>query len=191
MTSQAVESPGAPYLKESPLVSSSVHGPNVKENEERVDKSVACDSVLDKLVGSSSPFFHTLTLHSRLGDNRYLNSSTSGLSSCALATAQVVISSPIKQYTRVTRAFFDTGSQLSLVTADIVDELDLSLLGNTRLVLSGINASAPSKQYKVVRILVKLGDSSISMSCVVIDKIPISITTPGLGKIKGSEHSTG
>ena len=175
----AAEPRGDVTIGESPLASLNVTGPDVKESEDRVDESVTSDSWLVKLVGSSTPLFHTMTIHSSLGDT---NKTAASDSTTGRLSAVQVESSGLEQFSRSTHAhFLDTQTmQLPIVATNIVDVLYTRTTQYTRLVRSEIDTSATSQHYTIVRteIDIKLGKKETRISCVVL--VPVDIMAPSL-----------
>ena len=147
--------PPKPFLSVSP---NCVHGVKEGKGEER-------SSFYSEEDVSSTSGLTLLTIHLK-GD----------LSSPALATGIVELGSKHLK----SRAFFDLGSQRSLVAQDIVDELGLEVKGRVMLALSGINKTTPYQLYDVVNLIVKMGTVKIIVPCIVLSKLPLQIKTPSL-----------
>ncbi|XP_069180540.1 uncharacterized protein [Procambarus clarkii] len=97
-----------------------------------------------------------------------------------LPTAQLKL---INRRSRInTRGLFDQGSQKTFITQQLVDELNLKPTKSVRLNISGFLSNSGPRDYKVVKVLVRLGSSTSPIQAVVVDKLPTDLQVTGLAR---------
>ncbi|XP_069159460.1 uncharacterized protein [Procambarus clarkii] len=97
-----------------------------------------------------------------------------------LPTAQLKL---INRKSRVnTRGLFDQGSQKTLITQQLVEQLKLKPAKRVRLNISGFLTNCEPREYQVARVLVRLGSSTNSVQAVVVDKLPSDLQVTGLAR---------
>ena len=107
-----------------------------------------------------------------------LNDSNGDFPSIALATALIDVQWQGKTYKL--RAFFDIGSQRSLVSKAAVNKLGLPTFGSVDLRMAGINSTGPLKRYGVTNLTVRMGGICSRVPAIVLDTVVEKIYTPGL-----------
>ncbi|XP_069170769.1 uncharacterized protein [Procambarus clarkii] len=102
-----------------------------------------------------------------------------------LPTAQLKL---INRKSRVnTRGPFDQGSQKTFVTQQLVEQLKLKPAKCVKLSISGFLTNSGSREYQVVKVLVRLGSSTNSIQAVVVDKLPSDLQVTGLAHTEISQ----
>ncbi|XP_066963167.1 uncharacterized protein [Macrobrachium rosenbergii] len=154
-------------------------------------KSVKGDSV--QSVSSSS------VTTSDLGNNGSVSVQSSAvlprycsegkLVSTAIPTATVQVSGGGTKLQ--TRTFFDTGSQRSFICPSLVQELNLKTLDRITLSLSPFGCDPVSVTCDLVKVVVRLGKSRISVKALVHNNVDTCIFTPGIAKVATFLRSKG
>lgn len=78
------------------------------------------------------------------------------------------------------RLFFDTGSQRTFITQEVVDDLKLPITDTLEMTLTGFMSTPNTRQFNIVRPLLKMGKRFRKITAVVVEELPRSITTVGL-----------
>ena len=89
------------------------------------------------------------------------------------------------------RAFFDQGSQRSFITAEIVDKLKLRVVDSVVLEVSPFRSPSRQETFDVVQPTLKLGNWKCAIQILVVDKLPISIHSPGIVSIANQLRKKG
>ena len=100
--------------------------------------------------------------------------------SCALATASCQVSKPGELQQLGTRIFFDSGSQCSFITRELAESLKLETFSEVRLGIDAFRSETKEDNFPVVVVSVKLGSKGVQLKLLVVDDLPISISTPGI-----------
>ena len=150
------------------------------EMEVTNDRSFTYTKVSSPLA--SNLIAHSHVKHSSLKQQELNNNNmTSSIPHSALATGLVEVG---VQGSRIrTRCFLDNGSQITFVSRGIVDDLALPCLGSVSLCISGINQTSPIKNYEVVDLELTMGNITTTTQAIVVDRVPVSIKTPGLAAV--------
>ena len=119
------------------------------------------------------------------------NQCTSYKYSSALATAKVKVSNVKNSKTASVRCFFDPGSQISFITSKLVKILQLESVENHELVLQGFHSRPTEGRFSIVMPLVSLGRRVKKTSVAVVDRLPNSISAPGLVNVYEMLQSEG
>ena len=78
-----------------------------------------------------------------------------------------------------TRCLFDTGSQETCISHQLVNKLCIAVSAHKRLSLEGINSRIESKLYDMVNLFIRTDSVKISMEAIVVEKLPDKISMPG------------
>ena len=81
-----------------------------------------------------------------------------------------------------TRCLFDSGSQMSFITSNLVKKLNLKTADTISLKIQGFKSKAFLESYPVVNVVVALGTRKKRVKLAVVDSLPSNFTTPGLNK---------
>ena len=100
--------------------------------------------------------------------------------SCALATASCQVSKPGELQQLGTRIFFDSGSQCSFITRELAESLKLETFSEVRLGIDAFRSETKEDNFPVVVVSVKLGSKGVQPKLLVVDDLPITISTPGI-----------
>ena len=104
----------------------------------------------------------------------------SDIPSCALATASCQVSKPGELQQLGTRIFFDSGSQCSFITRELAESLKLETFSEVRLGIDAFRSETKEDNFPVVVVSVKLGSKGVQLKLLVVDDLPITISTPGI-----------
>lgn len=102
------------------------------------------------------------------------------ITSTALPTATMEVCNERNKQKIYTRAFFDQGSQCTFIKENLVNKLQLNVVGTIKLAMSGFLHTKDYEEYKVVRPVVRLGNRKKRIKAVVLEKLPDKIRVPGL-----------
>ena len=105
----------------------------------------------------------------------------SSFSVTALATATTQLAGGGSR--NYTRAFFDSGAQKSFIQTELAEKLELPVIDEISLSLSSFGNEPVNVICNVVRVVVRLGRSRVSIHAVVYDKVNTVIKTPGLSNV--------
>ena len=111
--------------------------------------------------------------------------------STATALATGMIEACGRYLRRKTRAFFDVGSQKTFVSKALADELQLQSIGSANMTLTGITGSSPSQPLDQVKLTIKMGNINTDLHALVLNKIPVVVSTPGLATAAATLGSHG
>ena len=100
--------------------------------------------------------------------------------SCALATTSCQVSKPGELQQLGTRIFFDSGSQCSFITRELAESLNLETFSEVRLGIDAFQSETKEDNFPVVVVSVKLGSKGVQLKLLVVDDLPITISTPGI-----------
>ena len=100
--------------------------------------------------------------------------------SCALATASCQVSNSGELQQLGTRIFFDSGSQCSFITRELAESLKLETFSEVRLGIDVFRSETKEDNFPVVVVSVKLGSKGVQLKLLVVDDLPITISTPGI-----------
>ena len=100
--------------------------------------------------------------------------------SCALATASCQVSEPGELQQLGTRIFFDSGSQCSFITRELAESLKSETFSEVRLGIDEFRSETKEDNFPVVVASVKLGSKGVQLKLLVVDDLPITISTPGI-----------
>ena len=112
-----------------------------------------------------------------------LSSPCLGGTNAALATAQVIVMNGRNNKMAQTRCFFDPGSQVSFITTGLASMLDFPVSRKLKLSIKGFMSESVGT-YNQVEPTLLLGSRKVKVSTIVTDKLPSTIITPGLSKVK-------
>ena len=129
-------------------------------------------------TSSSVSVSHNSVEPSVLSDTSSISSVTSSLSVTALATATTQLAGGGSR--THTRTFFDSGAQKSFIQTELAKELRLPVIDKISLALSSFGNEPVNLECDVVRVVVRLGKTRLSIHAVVFDKVNTIIKTPGL-----------
>ncbi|XP_066982203.1 uncharacterized protein [Macrobrachium rosenbergii] len=146
-------------------------------------KSVSSSSVTTSDLGNNG----SVSVQSSAVLPRYCSEGT--LVSTAIPTATVQVSGGGTKLQ--TRTFFDTGSQRSFICPSLVQELNLKTLDRITLSLSPFGCDPVSVTCDLVKVVVRLGKSRISVKALVHNNVDTSIFTPGIAKVATFLRSKG
>lgn len=97
-------------------------------------------------------------------------------SGVALATAMAVL----EQSGENLRLFFDTGSQRSFITRDIVERAGISIKSTVQMTLAGFMGQPTTQDFQIVKPVIRMGNRRKRITAVVVDELPKAIVTAGL-----------
>ena len=100
--------------------------------------------------------------------------------SCALARASCQVSKPGELQQLGTSIFFDSGSQCSFITRELAESLKLETFIEVRLGIDAFRLATKEDNFPVVVVSVKLGSKGVQLKLLVVDDLPITISTPGI-----------
>ena len=124
------------------------------------------------------PYQTVTASSSQITTNSLGSHSANKLNSVALPTALVTVKRG-KRSQRV-RAFFDQGSQRTFISQKLVDQLNITVIGQVELELAGFNMTKPKRLYSAVNANVLMGGKYYRFPAVVLDNLKTHIHTPGL-----------
>ena len=81
-----------------------------------------------------------------------------------------------------TRCLFDSGSQMSFITSNLVNKLHLKIINTISLKIQGFRSQATTENYPIVNVVVALGNRKKRVKLAVVDHLPSNFSTPGLKK---------
>ena len=111
------------------------------------------------------------------------------LSSTAIPTATVQLSGGGKRLQ--TRSLFDTGSQRTFICPALVQELQLKPVDDVLLSLSPFSSDPISIKCDIVKVVVRLGKTRVTVKALVHDKVNTSFHTPGISSVSKSLRHKG
>ena len=107
-----------------------------------------------------------------------LNANSNMLPVSALPTATVQISGG--GIRRVTRVFFDTGSQRTFIQKELAQELNLPVIDHIQLSLAAFDSEIKLLNCDVVKLQVRLGHTRLTLRAITHESVNTHIATPGL-----------
>ena len=107
----------------------------------------------------------------------------------AIPTATVLLSGA---GTRIeTRSMLDTGSQRTFICSSLVRELNIEPFVEIPLTVAPFGTEPTSAERTIVKVVVRLGKTRVTLKAVVCDKMNTSIHSPGLGSVVNAMRSKG
>ena len=108
-----------------------------------------------------------------------------------MATASCQVSKPGELQQLGTRIFFNSGSQCFFITRELAESLKLETFSEVRLGIDAFQSETKEDNFPVVVVRVKLSSKGVQLKLLVVDDLPITISTPGIVAVTNELKSAG
>ena len=89
------------------------------------------------------------------------------------------------------RAFFDQGSQETLIRKSFADSLGLKITGTEQIKLDGFSSRGSLQNYSIVEVPIRLGDTKAIIQALAVNDLPESIHMKGISVVHTELKSKG